>query len=213
MISDLELALSSALKKEDDQQLLELLSSAYKQKLSTTHCIAYALTEMMPPFEDYDVATKVLKDLFGTEAEKIAAILCGYIYVNLQPFDESFVEVLKKYSACPISNYILALYLDYERNIEEARKYIDISLALSHFPKNVLFKLLLYSSDLNDEQREQLKEEISGLVINKRYEQSLAPEGVVDLVDAYMKELVLGSYMTSINWENIKKNIASRTAG
>lgn len=205
MISNLELALSVALEKEDDQQLLELLSSIHDQKLSTTHSIAYALTEMMPPFENYDVATQVLKTLFGMEAEKTSAIFCGYIYVNLQPFDDSFVEILKKYSTCSISHYILALYFDYEGKIEEARKYLDTSLALFHFPQNILFKLARYSSELNNEQDQQLKGEISDLVIDKCYEQSPAPKRVIDLVNAYMKELVLDSYMTSINWENIKK--------
>lgn len=205
MTFDLDVAISSALKEEDDQKLLELLSHSHRLKLSDMYSVAYSLVEMMPPFESYDVATDVLRGRFGTDAEKIAAIFCGYIYVNLQPFDDSFATVLTKYSDCSIANYILALYFDYKGDVDEAKKYIDSSLALLHFPNNILFKILLYSNDMNDEEKDLLKREVFSLVTDKCYEFSSAPTDVDSLVDSYVKELVLGSYMTSINWDITKE--------
>ncbi|MCE0494155.1 hypothetical protein [Vibrio salinus] len=200
MTFDLDIAISFALKEDDDQQLLELLSRSHRLKLSVVHSMAYALMEMMPPFENYDLATDVLKGWFGTNSEKIAAIFCGYIYVNLQPFDDSFVNILDKYSDCSVANYILALYFDYEGDVDQAKKHIDSSIALRHFPNNLLFKLSLYSNKLNDEKRDLFKREVFRLVTDKQYELSSAPIDVDSLVDSYMSELVLGTYMTSVNW-------------
>ena len=198
MISDMGSAIEIALLRENNKKLLELLSVAHENRLSETHSIAYALTAMMPPFEDYEQAVEVLTSLFGSKEEKVAAIFLGYLYVNLQPFDDSFVRVLKKYTSCSISNYILALYFDYEDDIEEALKYIHMSIYLSHFTKNIMLRLSLPSKGL---QLEGLKAEISNLVQDKNYEKSPPPKSAVDFVDNYMKELVLGTYMTSINWD------------
>jgi hypothetical protein len=112
-ISDLKVRISAALVTADDQKLLELLLKAYEQKHEPIYGVAYGLTQMMPPFEDYDATIEVFTALFGSTEEKLAAIFSGYTYVNLQPFDQGFVSVLEKYSQWPIANYILALYHDH----------------------------------------------------------------------------------------------------
>lgn len=206
MTDNFATSLSLALKNDDDDQILKLLSSAYKQSMGPEYSIGYALTQMMPPFGDFDIATDVLKSVLKNEneTEKVAAIFCGYIYVTLQPFDDDFVVVLQKYKDCAIANYILALYFDYEQDIEKSMVYINHSLSLSRFPNNMLFKLSLYSSDLSDGEREELTTKIPLMVINKCYEQSPKVADIISLQDAYMKELIMGIYMTSINWAYIK---------
>ena len=95
-----------------------------------------------------------------------------------------------------------------EGDHDKGRKHIDKSLDLSHFFHNVAFKVTLYSSDLSDENRVLLKKKLSGLVLNKQYELLSVASDVDSMIDSYVKELILGSYMTSINWCSIAKKVS-----
>ncbi len=204
MTNDLDKKISKALSDENDELLKELLSTAHYKKKGTIYSIAYALVELMPPFENVDIAETIFAGQFDFENEKNAAIFSGYIYIYLQPTTPNFVEVLDKYSLCPLSNYILALYFDYQGDTEKACMYIDKSLSLSHFTKNVLFKLQMYSANLSKKEQQKLREEIPKLIVNKHHELSPPPSNVPSLINDYLNELILGSHITSTCWDLIR---------
>ncbi|NQZ05637.1 MAG: hypothetical protein HRT35_00610 [Algicola sp.] len=201
MKNDIDTEIAKAFKTENDQALQELLLQAHNSNLNPIYSIAYGLTEMMPPFEDYQLAADAFCSLYGTKDEKIAAIFNAYIYVNLQPINDAFIAVLQAYEGCEIANYMLAQYYEYIGNCNRAREYLDKSLSQRQFPSNILLKLSFYSNGLNETEIANLKQALVDLVVDKQFELSSEPAGAPQLVDAHLKELVLSFYMTSINWE------------
>ena len=187
----------------DDLAIRQSLKIAHL-KQGGIYSIAYALTVMMPPFEDYDDAIEVLSQTFGTAVEKTAAIFAGYIYVTLQPIDESFTSILRKYKHCAFANYILAMYYDYENDTSQAELYINKSISLATFTKNIVFKLTFYSTDLTPEQQASLKKQLKNLVQIKNFELSGLAKTTEQLIKDYLDELIIGSKMTSPNWLHLK---------
>ena len=202
MTTNLDSALACALINHNDIEVSELLKKAH-EGLGGVYSLAYALIEMMPPFENYDTATDVLVQLYGGADERIAAIFAGYIFVNLQPFDNGFESILINYKDCPVANYILSLYFDYENDVARAKAYIDKSTKQSLFAKNTILKLSFYSSDITNEEKIKLRMKLAELVTIKNFEKFEGATDKNEIVSDYFDELIIGSKMTSANWENI----------
>lgn len=99
---------------------------------------------------------------------------------------------------------MLAVYYDYEKDAISAKKYIDISMRLSAFPKNILFKVSEYSQYLSEKEKILMLGGVSKLVLDKQYENSIHALNLQSLVTDTIKEIVQGTYMTSFAWEYIK---------
>jgi len=192
--------LNEAVTQKDDNSLVETLEQIYSLNLDSKYSLVLGVVSMMPPFADYHRALEVFSSLFDKGFRKEASIWAGYLYSHVYPLDNSFAEILTSYPRCSISNYVLAVYFSFERNVEKAKEHIELSIENGLFPNNILFKLS-HSPNLNNVEREKLTLYLKGLISDKHLEDSSNPRNIEELYSDYWDELILGKLMTSVVWE------------
>lgn len=199
--------IDAAVAKDDDRGLLEALEKADQiGELGYDEILLEAVVLLLPPFADYTRTHTVLKDLWGTAAEEKAAIWDGYRYTTVQPDDSSFMQVLARYDSAECL-YMRAQFYAYDGDTKSAIQCNDASIEKMAFPNNLKLKLRMQQG-LPVKQRTQLIDSIAGLVEIFDSERTEVLTGK-DLYAIYWKELILGAAMSTVVWEEFKREFAT----
>lgn len=199
-------SLQQAISSHNSPAIVEALEPrVYAGEATEAECLLCGISLLMPPFADYEAASKIFSKILNGERYLEAAIWDAYRFAVLLPtgsqaFD-GVLEFNKESSvAAHMRGMVAAANSDFALALQENRR----SRSLRIFPFNAI-EGLRRDVDLDASAKINLWRLAGDLMVSRAAERDAAPSTVEGALQCHWDNLILGTRITSYLWDDYCK--------